>query len=712
MHFKIDNTKKWINFTFFLIFGICLNLAFKAFANTCLGRLFYLDTIGTMIVALMAGYFPGLFVALITNVITFFTDPPSVYYVLINLFIAFITTHFYDLYREKKATFTSLMVYYLILISFFSSALGTLLTYIQDKGYPHGDGLIDQMVIYLMDNAKFGFYLAHFVVNLFIHLFDKSICIIISLIFISLVPAKSKVMLRNIGWVQAPLSDWQVKHNKIDIRRFSVKTKLSISLTVACLSITITISIMSRMLFAKYMENQFKEESIGISRLVSSALEPDRVNDYIQNGPDAFGYSKTEDLLYNIRLVSNNIKNIFIYKVNDDGYTVIFDLDSEELKAAEYGTHLDFDKSVLPYVEQLKNGETIEPFITDDENIGYYLTSFCPVYDENGFCVCYAGVDISMNDYESYEKSFLIQLLSLCAGFMITTISAGLWVSKYHLIYPVNTMVKTANMFDYSDEASREENVEKLRSLDIHTGDELENLYHTFLKTIEENRINYSQMLQRSKDLDEVQTKLIMVLADLVENRDASTGDHIKKTAIYTGITMNQMKKMGYYTDQLTDTFISNVIKSAPLHDIGKIKISDTILNKPGKLTDEEFEIMKKHTTYGAEVIEHCISSLPNSEFLCEAKNIAAYHHEKWNGKGYPYGLEGEEIPLSARIMAVADVFDALVSKRVYKDAFSFEKAMSIIEEDSGTHFDPKVAKAFLAASAEVHAAEEYFEKR
>ena len=101
-----------------------------------------------------------------------------------------------------------------------------------------------------------------------------------------------------------------------------------------------------------------------------------------------------------------------------------------------------------------------------------------------------------MNDYESYEKNFLLQLLSLCAGFMITTISTGLWVSKYHLIYPVNTMVKTANMFDYSDEASREENVEKLRSLDIHTGDELENLYHTFLKTIEENRINYLEMLQ------------------------------------------------------------------------------------------------------------------------------------------------------------------------------------------------------------------------
>ena len=154
--------------------------------------------------------------------------------------------------------------------------------------------------------------------------------------------------------------------------------------------------------------------------------------------------------------------------------------------------------------------------------------------------------------------------------------------------------------------------------------------------------------------------------------------------------------------DVLTDEYIDSVIKSAPLHDIGKIRISDSILNKPGKLTDEEFEIMKQHTTYGAQVIEQCISTLPGSNFLGEAKNIAKYHHEKWNGKGYPEGLSGEDIPLSARIMAVADVFDALISKRVYKDAFSFDKAMEIIKEDSGTHFDPKVAEAFLAASAQV----------
>ena len=148
-----------------------------------------------------------------------------------------------------------------------------------------------------------------------------------------------------------------------------------------------------------------------------------------------------------------------------------------------------------------------------------------------------------------------------------------------------------------------------------------------------------------------------------------------------------------------------DVVNSAPLHDIGKIQVSDTILNKPGKLTDEEFEIMKTHTTAGAEVIANAIKmvSAENSGYLNEAMDLAHYHHEKWNGTGYPCGLKGEETPLSARIMAVADVFDALISKRSYKEGFPFEKAMAIIDEGSGSHFDPQVAGAFLRASDEVY---------
>ncbi len=134
-------------------------------------------------------------------------------------------------------------------------------------------------------------------------------------------------------------------------------------------------------------------------------------------------------------------------------------------------------------------------------------------------------------------------------------------------------------------------------------------------------------------------------------------------------------------------------------------------MNKPGKLTDEEFEIMKTHTTAGKKMIEEAIQNVKGAAYLAEAKNLAAYHHEKWNGCGYPSGLSGEEIPLSARVMAVADVFDALVSKRCYKEPFSFEKAMSIIKESAGSHFDPKVVEAFVSAGEEVRQVAENFDK-
>jgi HD-GYP domain-containing protein (c-di-GMP phosphodiesterase class II) len=175
---------------------------------------------------------------------------------------------------------------------------------------------------------------------------------------------------------------------------------------------------------------------------------------------------------------------------------------------------------------------------------------------------------------------------------------------------------------------------------------------------------------------------------------------------------MDKLLDMNCYVDQLTPQFIYNVEHSAPLHDIGKISVSDTILNKPGKLTDEEFEIMKTHTTSGAVILDQVIEKVPESGYLTEAKNLAEFHHEKWNGKGYPHGLKGEDIPLSARIMAVADVFDALVSERCYKKAFSFEKAMSIIKEDAGSHFDPNVAEAFIQSSDRVREVMDYFNEQ
>ncbi len=198
-----------------------------------------------------------------------------------------------------------------------------------------------------------------------------------------------------------------------------------------------------------------------------------------------------------------------------------------------------------------------------------------------------------------------------------------------------------------------------------------------------------------------MQSGMITFMAEVVENRDDNTGGHIRRTAEYVERIAKELKRQGVYSNILTDRYVSNMVVAAPLHDIGKIHIPDVVLNKPGKLTAEEFEIMKSHSSAGEELLTHAKTELGESEYLNMAVEMAAYHHEWWNGKGYPYGISGEEIPLCARIMAVADVFDALTSKRCYKNAMSLEKAYAIIREESGTHFDPAVVDAFFAAEAE-----------
>ena len=214
---------------------------------------------------------------------------------------------------------------------------------------------------------------------------------------------------------------------------------------------------------------------------------------------------------------------------------------------------------------------------------------------------------------------------------------------------------------------------------------------------------------ERQRNLAAMRDAMILTLADMVEGRDQNTGQHIRKTAAYVRIIMEELQREGAFDGRVTDAYIESVVRSAPLHDIGKINIPDAILNKPGKLTDEEFDIMKSHAAIGGRVIGHLIDIVPDSDYLVEAKALATYHHERWSGGGYPEGLAGEDIPLSARIMAVADVFDALVSDRAYKKGFPLEKAFAIIREDRGTHFDPRIVDAFFAAKEAIIRVEEEF---
>jgi putative two-component system response regulator len=202
---------------------------------------------------------------------------------------------------------------------------------------------------------------------------------------------------------------------------------------------------------------------------------------------------------------------------------------------------------------------------------------------------------------------------------------------------------------------------------------------------------------ERTLRLQRLQNGLIIVLADMVENRDDVTGGHIERTTIYIRLLMDELLKQGVYIEEICDIDFELFASSARLHDVGKISISDTILNKPGKLGDDEFAIMKTHAQKGEDIINKIVSRAEDDEaFLKNAKLFAGYHHERWDGKGYPYGLKESDTPIQGRIMSLVDVYDALVSERPYKKPFSHDDAISIIMENAGTQFDPKIANVFF----------------
>ncbi len=207
-----------------------------------------------------------------------------------------------------------------------------------------------------------------------------------------------------------------------------------------------------------------------------------------------------------------------------------------------------------------------------------------------------------------------------------------------------------------------------------------------------------------SERMIELQNNTIIGMANLIESRDGDTGEHVKRTSKYVSMLAETAKDRGLYPELLNDDYIELMIKAAPMHDIGKIAVPDSILQKPGKLTPEEFDRIKSHAAEGGRIIREVLGSIEEREYVDIAVMVASGHHEKWDGSGYPEHLSGEDIPLCARIMAIADVFDALISKRCYKESMSLDEAFTIIAESAGTHFDPVLAELYVSLRPEIEA--------
>ena len=235
----------------------------------------------------------------------------------------------------------------------------------------------------------------------------------------------------------------------------------------------------------------------------------------------------------------------------------------------------------------------------------------------------------------------------------------------------------------------------------MHYAEQLQQSQLTLEDRVEEQT---REIREQSEQMVQMQESVIDGMATLIESRDGNTGEHVRNTKRYVSMMVQYMYDHHMHMDEIDPDYMTQICNAAPLHDVGKIMISDMILNKPGRFTPEEFAVMQTHSEIGGNIVKDVLGNSTDPDLIQMSSDVAHYHHEKWDGTGYPNGLKGEEIPLSARIMAVADVFDALVSKRVYKDAMSIEEAYSILVKDAGTHFDPELVQVFVAIKDQVMA--------
>ena len=680
----------------FLLILVCLAINFVCGKIASASEIpFYFDCIGTIAAAMIGGFFPAVIVGFGTNIISSIGETSNAYWGVISVLIGICAAAF-----AQKGTLRNLSWKVIIPVLYFTvigGGLGSVITwglYGNTMGEELASSLAGRIYMNVVDNAFF----AQLYAGLIVDFPDKLISTLVAFLIYKSYP-----------------NEWRPRRTELDVevmakKGLSLSGKLSLSVTVIFVAAAAVVTYVSYRQFEDVMIEQDKKYAQEVAEFAATLVDANHVNEYLFYKDSFEGFYRTEKYLSHVYNSSEKVQYLYVYQIQEDGCHVVFDIDTPDTPGSETGDILPFDESFEPYIDDLLAGNPIDPIITDD-TYGWLLSAYVPIYDDNGKCQAYVCVDVSMPNIADVEREFTFKITALLMGFFLTVLTVCIYLAKRFIVNPVNKLAKITYDFAYNNDTAREETLASIRELEIKTGDEIEHLYNALAKTTRDT-VNYISESQRKNEaIATFQSGMINVMADLVESRDKSTGTHIKNTAAYVEIICDQMIADGLYPEVVDEDYKNNVVASAPMHDIGKIKISDTILNKPGKFEDWEYEIMKTHAEEGAIIIRSVKKSVDSQalkeNYLGEAENMAHFHHEKWNGQGYPCGLKGEEIPLSARIMAVADVFDALVSKRVYKPGMPFDDAMNIIKKDAGTHFDPVVVEAFVHAEEKVRAVTE-----
>ena len=677
--------------------GINLLLSFAARAFNYTYFPLYLDNVGTILVTMIGGALPGVIVGFFTNIInTAFTSPITLYYGTISVLLA-LAARFLFLHGFFKKPLKILLC--ALLLALIGGVGGAALTYLV-YGYGFGEEVSAPLANKIMQNWGFSPFAALLSADMFINLADKTLIVLISALVYRLLPAKIKGV---------PAEDATAKTPRAFIR--SLAGKVVVIMVAFEIVLCVLVGSICYYMYRATIIDKYSAICRSAVEIAAGEIAPDKVPSYIServavcdylsgetSAPSEYSadYQKVAKKLQSIAAAIPDLEYLYVYRIESDGCHVVFDIDEET-----NDKFVDFDESFEELIPTLLAGGDIDPIITDD-TYGWLLTVYQPLKNDAGVCQAYVCADVSMNELRIDEMIFIVKVLTLLIGASVIVLVIVLRIAEKRLVEPINGISTAAAEFAFDSKEGQRSSIERIEQLHITSGDEIERLYSSLKKLAEDSTGYIDKIKTDAETITKMQEGIIVDFANMVESRDQCTGDHIKKTSDYVGRIAKELKKEGVYSDILTQDYIDRIVRSAPLHDVGKIKISDLLLNKPGRLTDEEFALMKTHTTEGAKILSEAMVNTTDSDYLKDAIDMAHYHHEWWNGRGYPDGLSGEEIPLSARIMAVADVFDALVSKRSYKEPFPFEKALAIISEESGTHFDPKVANAFLRIAEDI----------
>jgi len=700
------------NILLLMLVGLLLNVI-PAKLAIFFGIPLFLDSLGTVLTAMLGGYLPAVIVGFGVNAINGIAEPVAMYYGVLSVLIATLATFLF-----RRGFFHSIwkLLIVILLFALIGGGIGSIFTYAL-YGFNFGEGISAPFAIAFYDVLHWNRFNAQLVADIVIDIFDKSVIVLLSALIYKFIPRNIKDELKDVQFFQHKNADKGFNSDKKSIRH-SLLNKVVIMVIIAEVLLGGLASMIGFFLYRDNCINNFVSIARGVTEAASIAIDAEKVDDYLARGYEVEGYQRTREVLSGIRESFSQTKYIYVYKILPDGCHVVFDLDTEGVPANAPGEVFDVEPSFKEYLPKLLNGEEVEPIISDD-HFGWLLTVYRPLKNAAGKTVAYVGADISMESIIRDEAMFFIKLLSLFFGLSLIIMMVIIEVMKHGFVVPVNKMshaamkisgatMRTAMAFEMGklDLSLIQNAVAYVKDLKINTSDEIGQLYDHFNSMTEDTQSFIEQVRDQVLRIQKMQNVMITEFAELVEARDKNTGDHIKKTAEYVEAIAKELRAEGKFKGVLNDGYISKLKQAAPLHDIGKIAVSDLILNKNGKLTDEEFAIMKSHTTEGGRILKkivHDAGDTFDAGYLNVSIEMASYHHEKWDGSGYPEHLKGEEIPLSARIMAVADVFDALIAERVYKKGFPYEKAMAIITEGAGKHFDPVVVEAFTHISKDLY---------